>query len=361
MKSAFIGILMLAAMPALGVSVNDVPNPRKSGGWISDVANVIDASKEVELNRVIGQLESEMGIEIAVVTVDDVDAATPKDFTTALFNQWGLGKANKNNGLLIVLAKNARRLEMETGYGLESILTDGWLKSMQGKSMVPYFKKGDFGGGFLAGVNACAKRFRDNKEGLVTSIENPGKFEGSDSSAPWFALFGGGGALATGGALALRRRKKTRCPECAGKLLMLSESEDDEKLSEAQRLEEQLGSVDYQYWYCENDGYTRLDRIDKWFSGYSSCRLCGSKTMKVTTTTVRAATEYSTGKSRITADCRHCDYHNESTRTIPRITRSTTSGGGFSSSGGSSWSSGSSSGGSFGGGSSGGGGAGSSW
>lgn len=349
----------LSVLPAWATSVEEVSNPRDTNTWVSDESNVIDAGTEAQINAAIQKAEQEFGVEIAVVTVDDVDTATPKDFATKLFNHWGIGKNENNSGLLVLLVKNARRLEMETGYGLESVLSDGWLKSMQGRAMVPEFKKGRFGVGIRRGVEESITRLRDNRDGIVTSIENPKEPDGPPSKLPWLALFGAVGAAGVGGGRAYRRRKKTRCPTCAGTLVMLSEEEDDDKLTDAQLTEEIVGSVDYQYWFCEEDGYTRLDRIDKWFSGYSKCKSCEARTLQVTTTNIVAATEYTRGVARVTTECHHCDYNHVSERSTPRITRS--SGGGFSTSSGGSWSSGSSGGSSFGGGSSGGGGSGSSW
>src|SRR5438094_8652030 len=126
-------VLVSALAP---VSVSDVPNPRASAGWVSDMAGVIHADARTRLGVQCDSLQREIGVEIAIVTVPDVPG-TPKEFATALFNRWGIGKAGKDNGLLMLLVTDKHRLEMETGYGLESVLPDGWLGSMQTEVMVP--------------------------------------------------------------------------------------------------------------------------------------------------------------------------------------------------------------------------------
>ena len=141
-------LLFLLSLPTLATSAAEVPNPRAQSRWVSDGAGVISDADEIAINENIESLEKQIGVEIAVVTVETVDAASPKDFATELFNLWGIGKGDKNNGVLVLLVKGARRLEIETGYGVESVLPDGWLKSMQQSQMVPAFKRGDFGGGF---------------------------------------------------------------------------------------------------------------------------------------------------------------------------------------------------------------------
>lgn len=139
----FCALALSAAAPALGMSVDQVPNPQRTDGtWVSDTASVISAHEERFLNTTIDDLEAKTGAEIAVVTVNTVDAPTPKDFATELFNHWGIGKAGDDSGLLVLLVLDERRVEMETGYGLEGVLTDGWLKRMQQDEMVPAFKNG---------------------------------------------------------------------------------------------------------------------------------------------------------------------------------------------------------------------------
>src|SRR5690606_25800248 len=125
----------------LAIGVEEVPNPRQQNSWISDTAGIISPESESRLNALLEQINREREAEIAVVTVDDVDG-TPKQFATKLFNHWGIGSAERDDGVLFLLVMNERRLEVEVGYGLEATLPDGWLGSMQTSSMVPRFKQG---------------------------------------------------------------------------------------------------------------------------------------------------------------------------------------------------------------------------
>jgi uncharacterized protein len=84
---------------------------------------ILDEPTEAQLNSVISQLERSNGTEIAVVTVPETaPSASPKEFTTALFKSWGIGKKGKDNGVLFLISKGDRRVEIETGYGVEAIL-----------------------------------------------------------------------------------------------------------------------------------------------------------------------------------------------------------------------------------------------
>ena len=86
----------------LALDVSSVPNPRKHNLWVVDVVDIIDEKTEQDINAYIEQLHQDSGVEIALVTVQDV-SETPKDFATALFNHWGIGDNEDNNGLLILM------------------------------------------------------------------------------------------------------------------------------------------------------------------------------------------------------------------------------------------------------------------
>lgn len=171
------GFLSLSVLsfpsPSLAVTVEEVPNPRQvNGGWVTDMANVLSPSTETQLNRLITELEAKNGSEIAVVTVPETaPAKTPKEFTTALFKHWKIGKADRDNGVLFLISKGDRRVEIETGYGVEKILPDARVGNIIQQEVTPRLKQGDYNGGTLAGTKA-----------LVTALE--GKAHNSNALTP---------------------------------------------------------------------------------------------------------------------------------------------------------------------------------
>ncbi|MEQ8957318.1 MAG: TPM domain-containing protein [Coleofasciculus sp. C2-GNP5-27] len=106
------------------LTVEEVPNPRQvNGTWVTDMAEILSEDTENQLNQMISELETENGTEIAVVTVPKTSPSpSPKAFTTELFNHWGIGKADQDNGVLFLISTDDRRVEIETGYGIEPIL-----------------------------------------------------------------------------------------------------------------------------------------------------------------------------------------------------------------------------------------------
>ena len=137
------------------ITVQEVPNPRQNHTWVTDKANILSDSTETQLNQMIAELEAKNGSEIAVVTVPDTKpSATPKAFSTELFNSWKIGKKGKNNGVLLLISSVERRVQIETGSGIQSILPDAKTVSIIQTEITPRFKQQDFDGGTLAGTKA---------------------------------------------------------------------------------------------------------------------------------------------------------------------------------------------------------------
>ncbi len=356
---------------AWATSVGSVVNPRSSGHWVSDQARVIDAAEEAELERLLGALHRDLTAEVAIVTVNSADQE-PKAFATALFNRWKMGDKDANNGLLVLLVLDQRRMEMETGYGLEGIVPDGWLGGMQAREMVPLFKSGAYGAGLLAGTRALDARLRQHPEDVRLGTNGPiavaRTAEEARARRNTVLAAGSAGGLGTVGvgagvaALLFTRRRARTCEKCNVYMPMLSEDEEDAHLDKGQRREEDLGSVDWQVHQCPKCSATRTFAKERWFSGYSHCPKCGRKTRTTEHHVEVHASTFQGGRVRIDESCGHCSYRKSYTRTTPRLQQhvhvsGSNGGGGFGGGG----FGGGGGGGSFGGGSSGGGGAGSSW
>ncbi|MEG4815669.1 TPM domain-containing protein [Microcoleus sp. K5-D4] len=138
------------------LTVQEVPNPRQvNSTWVTDKANILSDTTETQLNQIISDLEEKNSSEIAVVTVPNTKpSATPKEFATELFNFWGIGKKGKNNGVLLLISSGERRVQIETGSGIQSILPDAQVVGIIKTEITPRFKQQDFDGGTLAGTKA---------------------------------------------------------------------------------------------------------------------------------------------------------------------------------------------------------------
>ncbi len=160
--SLFCLSLMLFPFISHALNVENMPDPRLSGSWVLDQAQVLSAETETQLNQMISSIEAKNGTEIIVVTVPDTRSyPTTKDFTTRLFNHWEIGKVNVDNGVLFLFSLGDRKIEIETGYGIESILPDVQVGNIIDTHIVPYFREDDFDRGTLAGTRALIEVLED--------------------------------------------------------------------------------------------------------------------------------------------------------------------------------------------------------
>lgn len=147
-------LIILFYLPANAQEdLSKIVNPKTSGsGYVSNADHIISQTAVNQLNSLIKPLDRQGKAQVAVVLVNSIGNQVPKDFATALLRKWGIGDRKRNNGLLILIVKDQRRMEFEVGYGLEGVLTDLTSQRIQQGLMVPYFKKGNYDTGVLKGV-----------------------------------------------------------------------------------------------------------------------------------------------------------------------------------------------------------------
>ncbi|MFM7888781.1 MAG: TPM domain-containing protein, partial [Pseudanabaena sp.] len=152
--------VLLPVNSVWAIPISDIPNPRKlNGTWVSDVANILSPETEVQLNQRIDRLTAQNGSEIAVVTVPDTaPAVTVKSYATQLFNTWGIGKLGIDNGVLFLIAVKERRIEIETGRGINPYISDRQVAQVIKDLITPEFKRQNFDLGIINGVEEIAGR-----------------------------------------------------------------------------------------------------------------------------------------------------------------------------------------------------------
>lgn len=152
--------------PSYALNIEDIANPRQTyGGWVTDMASILSDETENYLNKKINLLESENGAEIAIVTVPETSPEpSPKSFATKLFNYWGIGKAGKNNGILFLVSVGDRRMEIETGSGIELIISNFKIGTIIEKDITPLFQQQQFNLGVLIAIDDLITEL-DSKSG----------------------------------------------------------------------------------------------------------------------------------------------------------------------------------------------------
>ena len=122
-------------------------------GRIVDQANIIPSATRQAVEPKLADLEIRSGIQLVVASVASLDGQDIESYANALFRAWKLGEKTKNNGVLLLVAPNERRVRVEVGYGLEGTLTDALSKIIIANAIAPRFKAGDYGSGISRGVD----------------------------------------------------------------------------------------------------------------------------------------------------------------------------------------------------------------
>jgi uncharacterized protein len=184
--------------------------PAKPESGVSDFAGIMSDMTKSQVVDLCAEVTKSTGAEIAVVTVPSLDGVSVEEYAVKLFEKWGIGEKDKDNGVLFLIAPNERRAKIEVGYGLEPIITDGRAGEIIRETVIPFFKAGDYNQGILQGSKRIAALITGKD--FVPSVPIP-RPESQTDREPWpvkvgiilfFALFITLGFLALGSAL---RRK----------------------------------------------------------------------------------------------------------------------------------------------------------
>ena len=339
--------------------------------------------------------------------MNSIGEEEPHEFAVTLFNRWGVGKAEDDNGLLILLTRDIRDITFKTGYGLEGVLPDAICKRIQMETMVPHLRENDWNTGMLEGVKAVAevlyesdyqaappeawiKKFRRTTPSLVFIVfalmlilinwfvwksavhRMTPKDEGTEAALTllatrkpftvrtllglcwlvpvWPAMLGIACWYFGRQKQKTLRRSRT-CPKCNRETLReipLHELiQDTKRLTESERKETELKTAYIRIYRCSACSEEVKIRIPLEKDGYECCPSCGHMTLhkEEKYRTIIKATTSSEGLMEARHRCMHCDAEYMVGYTIPKINTSSRRSGGSGGGGGS-----------FGGGSSGGGG-----
>jgi uncharacterized protein len=393
--------------------ITDVPNQRSINNiWVSNPNRIITANEANRIDQKLKEIEAKTGYEIAVVLLNSINGQDAYDFGLRLFNTWGIGKKNKNNGLLISVVLSPRALTFVTGTGTELVLSDAATFTIGEDHIKPSFKKGAYAEGLLNGLEKIQSIFEGSDVPTITSTNFTSLSDNNQNAwyerhpvlaiyvlfafvffviylvvlfvslvfirnlhrryhvikffnllifpivfpLPFLPLYYFNKLVMN------RWRNTVRFGELKGEVMhKLAEDEEDEYLSKGQVTEERIKSIDYDVWVTNSRSEILILGYKDWINKYKKCPKCHHKTyFKVYDKTVKAATYSSSGSGQKKFACENCKHEKITNYVIPRLRKSnsTYSRGGSSWGGGSSWSGGGSS---FGGGFSGGGGSSSSW
>lgn len=124
---------------------------------VTDLTATLSSEQAVVLEQQLADMEARKGAQLVVLILPSSQPETIEQFSIRLFDTWKVGRKDVDDGVMLIVAKNDRRLRIEVGYGLEGALNDVTAKRIISETITPLFRNGDFPGGISAGVMAIVK------------------------------------------------------------------------------------------------------------------------------------------------------------------------------------------------------------
>lgn len=349
------------------------PNIANRYDFVCDPAHLLSPAVTDSVNHRLYRLRQQTTCEVAVVVVPSIGDEPIEDWCERLFTRWGIGKDDKDNGVLFAIVTEDHLTRIQTGYGVEGVLTDIACNNIIGRQVIPNMRDGNLD----AAVNdatamisraltdpAVADELRsrqpDNYEGHITAIDSSifwkfveyvvwlmlllslglfchdlwrgRKLDGYHKSLMWrdhlktymlCAVLSLGAGLIFW-LLALWRYRSTRthrrkCPTCGARMKRLDEKEDNEYLNPAQDLEERLNTVDYDVWVCPDCGTIERFPFKVDQKKYTQCPACGTIAMKpVSDIVTQQPTVRREGLGVKTYECEFCHHRDNRHYRIPK-------------------------------------------
>lgn len=158
--------------------------PQKPTGFIQDYARILSPEQVSGLEQKLENYERSSTNEIAVVTIDSLDGDSIENVAQEIFTTWGIGKKGKDNGVLLLISLSDRKTRIQTGYGVEGVLTDIGTSYIQSDIIRPAFRNNDYYGGINSALDKMI-------EALGGSDIVPSDYSQSNRSTfPWeYILF----------------------------------------------------------------------------------------------------------------------------------------------------------------------------
>jgi uncharacterized protein len=155
-------------------------------GRVNDRAGIFSSTQTRELEQYLTALESESSVQMAILTIPSLKGEDLEGFSIRVADEWKLGQEGKDNGVLLLLAVEDRKVRLDVGYGLEGSLTDAKSGYIVREIMIPYFSKGDFAGGIMAASSAVAGVVTGGKDISVEALHKStqGEQQSSRRSVP---------------------------------------------------------------------------------------------------------------------------------------------------------------------------------
>jgi uncharacterized protein len=169
-------LVILAVLPLGSAVMAAAPIFPSLTGRVVDQANILPPQSSADLAKKLETLETQTSRQLVVVTVSSLQGLEIEDYGYQLGRVWGIGEKKRDTGVLLIIAPNERRVRIEVGYGLESVLTDALSNAILQERVLPRFRAGDEAGGVMAGADALIEQLSlpdDQAKARVATAAEP--------------------------------------------------------------------------------------------------------------------------------------------------------------------------------------------
>ena len=179
-----IALIIAALFALIAAPVAAQPQFPELTGRVVDNADILSPEAEAALTAKLEALETQSQRQLVVATIPDLQGYDIADYGYQLGRAWGLGDAERNDGALLLVAPNDRKVRIEVGYGLEGYLTDALSSLIIQNQILPRFRDGDFPGGIEAGTDAIIAQLQLPPEEAAQIAAEASKARSSDGGFP---------------------------------------------------------------------------------------------------------------------------------------------------------------------------------
>ncbi len=166
----WLSLLCLVLWPLLGWGANEVALPALSGRVV-DLTATLSATDKSGLDSRLAALEKDKGAQVVILLLPSTQPESIEQFGIRLAEAWKIGRKGIDDGVIVIVAKDDRRMRLEVGYGLEGAIPDAIAKRIIAEQMAPRFREGDFAGGLRSTVDSLEKAVRG--EALPAPVQPP--------------------------------------------------------------------------------------------------------------------------------------------------------------------------------------------
>lgn len=251
-RAAFLVLLAAAVLAGAAASLRAAPlSPAlpRPVGYVNDFARLLDPGTRAALEARLAEYDRTTGTQIAIATFPGLGGVPINEFAVRLEEAWKVGRAGRDNGVLLVVARAERQVRIEVGYGLEGRITDADAGEIIRQTIAPAFRQGRYGEGLGAAVDALVRLI--GPEPAASAPASPGSPSPSAASpgSPRVVTGAGAGVLPlllflgfVAAALSASRLQQRRCPRCGSPL-------------RAGEVRDGLHGLAVQAWVCPRCGY----------------------------------------------------------------------------------------------------------